>query len=622
MLRAPRATEPVERSATAADPASDSLVPRVSPVALPVHRLDGSARARLAAVRDAQALIEAGVAKARAVAEAAGAHSVGQSTLYRWLAVHDERGVAGLCRKRRADGGQHQTTISRAWAKLAAGLGLDASAMAAIESRLAGAARDEWAAGVASAAKVRHNLRPRLLKWTREAANVQSLPPTSRRACLPPAYFVKRYEAHRKEAIRRHDAGQWAAKHTPRIQRCRRDLRPMQWVAADVHHVDVLMHRADGSAVYPKVIAWQDLATNRLYMTAHLLPRGQAVRESHVIDSYKAMCADPAWGVPETIYGDNGREYNWLDMAGDLAALVSAARPGGVVLAAPTDEVRTLVRSLPYNPQGKVIEGPFGSFTQWIFSQLPGHVGGDRLKKKTANQGREPAPFPGTEAAFREALAVSLDYYHALPQSGHLDGTSPAERLAEFAAEGWQSVVLEPAHLDVVFASEVTRLADRGRVSVDGAQWYADALLSLTGEKVWLRIPKAGDGSRIYAFDGPAPTGRFLAVLAPEILYPFASREGARETRRRNRELMRQHREREALAPGQRRDPLSVMREVAELAPKAAVTPLATAGVSEQYTRAAEAEAPEPAPARPPRRDKELEMLELFASMSRTGTAQ
>jgi hypothetical protein len=49
---------------------------------------------------------------------------------------------------------------------------------------------------------------------------------------------------------------------------------------------------------------------------------------------------------------------------------------------------KTIVRAKPYNARAKPIEGIFGVLETHHFAKLPGWVGGNRMKSKTANIGR------------------------------------------------------------------------------------------------------------------------------------------------------------------------------------------------------------------------------------------
>ncbi|QJP12373.1 hypothetical protein G3545_01055 [Starkeya sp. ORNL1] len=83
----------------------------------------------------------------------------------------------------------------------------------------------------------------------------------------------------------------------------------MQLVVGDVHHLDMVMLREDGSEAWPKAIAWLDQATNRIRLDLLLLGKGEGIRNADVIASFIRMTQDPAWGMPRGLYLDNESEY-------------------------------------------------------------------------------------------------------------------------------------------------------------------------------------------------------------------------------------------------------------------------------------------------------------------------
>ena len=96
--------------------------------------------------------------------------------------------------------------------------------------------------------------------------------------CRPSAEFVRAERQARLVDVHRNDAGRFAAKYEPRIRRDRSHLLPIELVCGDVAHLDVLIRRADGSTATPKAVAFQDLATNRLFYRLFLLRRGNTPR--------------------------------------------------------------------------------------------------------------------------------------------------------------------------------------------------------------------------------------------------------------------------------------------------------------------------------------------------------
>ena len=115
------------------------------------------------------------------------------------------------------------------------------------------------------------------------------------------------------------DARQFFDRMLPRIRRHREGLQPMDIVVGDVHPIDILLTRADGSTVTPRAIAWLDVATQRLHVTLVQLEKGEGIKQVHVAQAFAAMCS--AWGLPHQLYLDNGAEYGWQDMLDGFAQL-------------------------------------------------------------------------------------------------------------------------------------------------------------------------------------------------------------------------------------------------------------------------------------------------------------
>ena len=480
---------------------------------------------------------------------------VARKTVYDWLAAYERGGMAGAVRKRRDDAGRLRVTISREWDALVP----DSDLREAIQRKLIRRIKGEWHSGTPSVATIQFNVRPDLMRMTREAAPGVPLD-VLRSACLVPPPFIRQSRHHRNVALYRNDAGRFAADIEPRARRDRSHLKPMEWVAADVHHFDILIRRDDGSLCTPKGVAWMDLATNRVFFSAFLMPKGRMISRREVAESFTAMCADPDWGVPTNIYADRGGEYNWLDLTQDLMRLKHsvAVWDQGALEDAPSG----LHRSLPYNPQSKVIETVFSIMEGSVFPQLPGHIGGDRMRKKTQNQGREPQPFTGDFAAFGQAIEVAVRYYHAKPQqAGHIAPLSPAQAYRESVDGGWKSITLDPANLAMQLCDKAPRVVGPGGcISWQSRTYRSDKLLSHAGETVTVGAPFVGDGRGVFVFIGETP----FCVAAPVTASRFDDGRGYGERQRQSGELRSQLRVMES--EGDRREPLQVMQDAAEAA--------------------------------------------------------
>ena len=451
---------------------------------------------------------------------------VSPASLRKWVADYERGGATALARKDRADRGQRRVLISRAWDDAARAAGLSEEALEGIKKTVETAIGRQFRGGH-NWQVVQLNVTPVLVEASR-AAGMDLPDDVLIPLCRVPRNLIEPHR-HRNRAahLYRRDAGKSAAVQVPRIRRDRSPLRPMDFVAGDVHHLDVLVRRPDGSLATPKAIAWQDLATNRLFATVVLKPKGKAVTREDVLGSFAAMCCDPNWGVPGRLYLDNGSEYALFDTLADDMLALQRWWAEDLEVHNTKDLAAGVHKSRPYNPQSKVIETTFAILERTVLSQVPGHIGGDRMKKKTQNQGKDPVPYDGDFAAFEVEFADALAYYHNKPQSGHLAGKTPNDSLRAFIADGWQSVTLDPHQLEIAFSEVETRTVCPGGVfTIGGTEYRSDALIALagSGKKITVRIPLIGDGGRMYVFD---EDDTFLDIATKPPRYAFGDPAGA-----------------------------------------------------------------------------------------------
>ncbi len=81
------------------------------------------------------------------------------------------------------------------------------------------------------------------------------------------------------------------------------------------------------------------------------------------------MVSHPEWGLPGTLYLDNGGEYNWSKFIDDAMQL------GDMTVLQSIDKnarLSSIVKAMPYNAAAKPIEGLFGSLEQGVLSSIPG----------------------------------------------------------------------------------------------------------------------------------------------------------------------------------------------------------------------------------------------------------
>lgn len=476
---------------------------------------------------------------------------VAERTLREWIARYEHNGFGGLLYRARSDRGGRRVLVSRDWDAFMVSLGMSKAEREEQAEAIIRHVRSLWRMGTPSAPMVRLNAIAYLMERAREAGS-RMANDELRALCQLPATLIDRERRYGQLATRKRDGRQWAAKHQPRIRRVRDNLRPMEYVAGDVRHLDIVFKRPDGTLCTPKCIAFLDLATNRFYWKIVVLPKGRMVRGEDVIAAFLDMCADPSWGAPGRLYLDRGGEYNWAaPVMADLAHLVDLRD---------ADELENdagLQRARAYNPQGKVIEGLFSAFARCVESQLDGYIGGRREAKKTEHQGRPPAPITDDEDALQAALATALAYYHNKPMRGHLAGKSPNEAFRASVEQGWQPTILDPAHAEAAFAKESDRkVFAGGMMQIGGRHYRSDDLLDWVGEKVTVRVPRFGERRLVWVYDEQ----RFLCIAAEATEFDFYDRGGATEQARQERVL--NDKLADMRADTDRLDPMRVMEEV------------------------------------------------------------
>ena len=459
---------------------------------------------------------------------------VGERTIHRWV----KKGVPK--RTSRADAGRRRVAVSRKWDAYAAAHGIGAEARAAIAERVAAEVTGEIQAAGLAAYQVARNVRPDLMEWTRAAASAPLDGGELARACTLPLDPIKARIAERVHNIRRTDAKRYSDTFEPRITRHRDGLRPMDWLAGDVHHLDLVLERTDGSTCCPSIVAWVDLATNRLWASLHIPAEREAVRREDVLESFADVAASDQWGIPAHVYLDNGGEYRAMDFAADMLALKAASNRPELANVRRADGV---IKSRPYQPQAKVLESFFPHLESRYLSQLPGYIGGDRMNKRTHQVGAAPIAFGTGAEALQRALDVFLAEYHATPQEGHLAGLSPNQKFAECVAAGWESITFDRSESEVAFAQEITRTVDRGvikwtRRAGQRQRYYSDALTPLSQRRVVVRAPVFG-ADVLYVFHRQPDGGRgkFITKAAPEDRFDFLGGAGDAERARRSEAL-------------------------------------------------------------------------------------
>jgi hypothetical protein len=454
--------------------------------------------------------------------------SFSERTIQRRLAAFEADGAAGLQKRARPDRGKRRVVISTRWD---GAVPFDRPTRERIAAAVTEHVRELWRSGAVLTMVIRYGSEG-LVRHTQEAGfdpDARRL----RRICELPRRFVEPHkhlrQVHRYERDRKaHEDAR------PRIRRTRAGLVPMELVSGDVHHLDIYVRREDGRLATPKMLGWCDEATNRIYATFVLCNvnpdtgRSEGVRNEHVIASFISMTQHPEWGMPRALYLDNGAEYNFAPFIDDAMKLIADDGLRRVY-----DRASQVVHAKPYNAAGKGgIEGAFGNFERHYISQLPEWIAGDRMRAKTANVGRPPAPYPDAAHLLDEVLPALLALHETQPQRGTLTGRSPREAFARAVAKGWRRIDVDAMALRVAFSTEESRVVRQGSITVNGQWWTCPELQAYLGDRVTVLLPKYEDWGALPIKDD---RGRWLGMAVPDRAFHPLDPEGAREAKRRSR---------------------------------------------------------------------------------------
>lgn len=487
-------------------------------------------------------------------------------TLYQWIEKFESLGIGGLVRQRRSDANGTRGLISRRW-NAACPLQADSknSIKAAIEAYIA----DLWANGAPGWKHVVELGHTKLMTMSHDAGWQEA----SLENCKLTRHYVEKFGKHRKVHLYK-DAKRYFDKDRPRIIRDSSLLLPMQLVVGDVHPVDILVTRPDGTTATPRLIAWYDVATHRIFATLILLDKGKGITRAHVWASFAAMVE--AWGLPERLYLDNGSEYNgrkrrfgkgplagviegfntlsalnlsmrelmgalWREFTAELFDRAHADTPDQEQASAFEMLGSGVTRAQPYNAPGKSgIEGAFASLEK-VLSMLDGHIGGDRMKKKTPKLGKE-TPAWGSEAEFKAAFDPALEYWNNKQQAGDLKGKSPYQAYQAAIDKGWKTQRFPRAVLIFAMSETIQRSVHTSGVEVDG-KWYENSTVFalLRGQKATFRTASWATEGIIYAPNYPDPKGLKWIELVK--VYDHLDLAGARDASARNGETRKQLRD-------------------------------------------------------------------------------
>lgn len=437
-------------------------------------------------------------------------------TLYSWIKQYEAEGPVGLKRSKRSDRGKFRCFISRDWDR-------------AVSDRFDDATKSEISDGLrrqvrglikgGAVGKVVLVLAADYLKTATIAHGFLSDDLKElERVCRVPRALI-RAEQHLKKLHRHKHDRKASDDDRPRVKRTVAGMLPMECVVMDVHHINVLLMRENGTTGTPKLLAFMDLATRRVWCELIFIENKGGVRNVDVIEAFATMAKHPAFGLPQTLYCDNGKEYLFADFLDDaMQLMVPAAGESGK---------SRVIRALPYNAAAKPIEAWFGYFEQQFLKTCQGYIGDDRMNPKRPALGKLPKPFEGGFKAFQGFFKELLNAYEVLPQSGALNGLSPRQAFEIHVKRGWSATVMDPERLHTVFTRPETRKVRQHAISVGGRIWTCDALDEYFHDTVTVHVPQY-HGYNALRLTGP--DGAVLGIATPQEELAFNDPRGAKRS--------------------------------------------------------------------------------------------
>jgi len=400
------------------------------------------------------------------------------------IAKYEQGGLNALIRRPRDDLNAERVIVSRAFDKTAQ---FDEKELREIWTDLRQHIKNLYLSTHGTMPQIRNLANVRLV----ELARAKGWAGASLENCDVGIAQVKKFKDLRKAAAKSLDAGKFADHFKPRVMRGRAGLQPMEIVMGDVHPVDILNKREDGSEATARMVSWLDLATNRVFYDLFLFEKGRSITQADIAYSFVRMIR--AWGLPSILYLDNGSEYVWKEMmAGferlslmvkdfraycmDSSDLEQRIEQADNEDARHDEDPRAVVRATPHNPQGKAPkEGLFGVLERTAFCFIPGWIGGDRMKKKTHKVGKAPRAFAGDWEQFQNAFEAAMGYYHARKQG---DGGSPNDKFDRHIKAGWLAVDVDYSVLLMALAERKPYKVQNTGIEIAGATYWHDVMAS------------------------------------------------------------------------------------------------------------------------------------------------
>ncbi len=290
------------------------------------------------------------------------------------------------------------------------------------------------------------------------------------------------------------------------------------WVS-DHAQIDIACMTKDGDVVFPWVTAWRDYKSGK--WLGWLLQAGNP-NSDHIFQTF--YYAADAYGLPEDVIIDNGKDYRCKDFAGGRRIIkidTNKARTTSML-----DELNVQVHfALPYNAQTKPIERDFLKIKELLSKHCIGYRGGNVVERpeKLAREIKEGKilQFEDLKKLFDNFV---INVLNKKPSQGkNLNGLAPDELFNREAAEKI-TTSKDALKLFCMRTSKNYTISRNGIKDRElGITYWADWMISQTGLKVYLRRD-VQDYKTAWAFklDNEEFVGKVKAVKAVAALHADA----------------------------------------------------------------------------------------------------
>lgn len=351
--------------------------------------------------------------------------------------------------------------------------------------------------------------------------------------------------------VKNNDAKRWRDIQ-PRIRRCSDSLLPMEIVSADCKYVRLnIIEPGRKNKIWVGFVGFLDQATGRTFL--HLVPlssKSARISSSDVISAYCKMVTHASWGIPKTVYFDNGGEFNIL---AELVSLISKAhenfgqKPTVVRLFKDIDagangrsDIRSSgadicsigpssIKHAPHNPSAKPVEGEVRNLDRAIFSKISGFQG---LGKKGAIVNKlgdkETPPLRQSWKDFEADVLKLNREFHLRP---YRRGKSRKARFDEAVRAGFKPSLAKGDILRALIENEVPRTVRKGTLSHAGRSYTADKLYNYPVEEVNVLISTREEDEVL------CRKGNEVFALEEDKRYGFFDPQGRVESDRRKKRL-------------------------------------------------------------------------------------